>query len=64
MITKNHRKIQYPNQSEFESRVVELTNQSEKEDPAKLEIDLILGDVAKIKSLDMQTYNYFDHNSP
>ncbi|KXN99353.1 serine protease [Bacillus thuringiensis] len=51
--------------SEFEQRVVELTNAERvKQGLPALKIDTELSKVARIKSEDMQKNNYFDHNSP
>ncbi len=51
--------------SEFEQRVVELTNaERTKQGLPALQIDNELSKVARIKSEDMQKNNYFDHNSP
>jgi len=51
--------------SQFEQEVVELTNQERaKQGLAPLEIDTELSKVARAKSNDMATNNYFDHNSP
>ncbi|MBK5425758.1 CAP domain-containing protein [Bacillus sp. TH30] len=51
--------------SEFEQRVVELTNaERKKQGLSALQIDTELSKVARIKSEDMQKNNYFDHNSP
>ncbi|AZQ48572.1 CAP domain-containing protein [Bacillus sp. GX] len=51
--------------SEFEQRVVELTNaERTKQGLPALKIDTELSKVARIKSEDMQKNNYFDHNSP
>jgi len=51
--------------SEFEQRVVELTNaECAKQGLPALKIDTELSKVARIKSEDMQKNNYFDHNSP
>ncbi|MBP3969803.1 serine protease [Bacillus sp. WL1] len=51
--------------SEFEQRVVELTNaERAKQGLSALKIDTELSKVARIKSEDMQKNNYFDHNSP
>ncbi|MEC2883904.1 CAP domain-containing protein [Bacillus thuringiensis] len=51
--------------SEFEQRVVELTNaERAKQGLPALKIDTELSKVARIKSEDMQKNNYFDHNSP
>ncbi|BAC12823.1 CAP domain-containing protein [Oceanobacillus iheyensis] len=51
--------------SQFEQQVVELTNQErEKQGLQPLELDTELSKVAKEKSKDMQSSNYFDHNSP
>ncbi|PGM70848.1 serine protease [Bacillus cereus] len=51
--------------SEFEQRVVELTNaERAKQGLPTLKIDTELSKVARIKSEDMQKNNYFDHNSP
>ncbi|WP_010651469.1 CAP domain-containing protein [Oceanobacillus massiliensis] len=51
--------------SQFEQEVVELTNQERaKQGLAPLEIDTELSKVAREKSNDMATNNYFDHNSP
>ncbi|OUB42754.1 CAP domain-containing protein [Bacillus thuringiensis] len=51
--------------SEFEQRVVELTNaERAKQGLPALKIDTELSKVARIKSADMQKNNYFDHNSP
>ncbi|MDA2064252.1 CAP domain-containing protein [Bacillus cereus] len=51
--------------SEFEQRVVELTNaERAKQGLPSLKIDTELSKVARIKSEDMQKNNYFDHNSP
>ncbi|TYS63649.1 hypothetical protein FZC76_19370 [Sutcliffiella horikoshii] len=51
--------------SEFEKKVVELTNaERQKQGLAPLELDVELSKVAKEKSKDMQQNNYFSHNSP
>lgn len=51
--------------SEFEQRVVELTNaERAKQGLPALKIDTELSKVARIKSEDMEKNNYFDHNSP
>lgn len=51
--------------SQFEQEVVDLTNQErEKQGLAPLELDPELSKVAREKSKDMQSNNYFDHNSP
>ncbi|HDR7672972.1 Uncharacterized protein BCZB5J_01252 [Bacillus cereus] len=51
--------------SEFEQRVVELTNaERAKQGLPALKIDTELSKVARVKSEDMQKNNYFDHNSP
>ncbi|MFB6585551.1 CAP domain-containing protein [Bacillus thuringiensis] len=51
--------------SEFEQRVVELTNaERAKQGLSALKINTELSKVARIKSEDMQKNNYFDHNSP
>ncbi|KLA21776.1 CAP domain-containing protein [Bacillus cereus] len=51
--------------SEFEQRVVELTNaERAKQGLPALKIDTKLSKVARVKSEDMQKNNYFDHNSP
>ncbi|WIL48693.1 CAP domain-containing protein [Bacillus bombysepticus] len=51
--------------SEFEQRVVELTNaERAKQGLPALKIDTELSKVARIKSEDMQKNHYFDHNSP
>ncbi|EJQ42549.1 hypothetical protein IEE_03903 [Bacillus cereus BAG5X1-1] len=51
--------------SEFEQRVVELTNaERTKQGLPALQIDTELSKVARAKSEDMQKNNYFDHNSP
>lgn len=51
--------------SEFEQRVVELTNaERTKQGLPALKIDTELSKVARVKSEDMQKNNYFDHNSP
>ena len=51
--------------SEFEQRVVELTNaERAKQGLPALKVDAELSKVARIKSEDMQKNNYFDHNSP
>ncbi|EEM84854.1 CAP domain-containing protein [Bacillus thuringiensis] len=51
--------------SEFEQRVVELTNaERAKQGLPALKIDTELSKVSRIKSEDMQKNNYFDHNSP
>ncbi|WP_445506008.1 CAP domain-containing protein [Niallia sp. 03190] len=51
--------------SAFEKEVVELTNKERAKNglPA-LQLDTELSKVAKAKSQDMSTNNYFDHNSP
>ena len=49
----------------FETRVVELTNvERAKQGLAALKIDSELSKVAKLKSQDIQSEGYFDHNSP
>ncbi|MFJ8420790.1 CAP domain-containing protein [Bacillus wiedmannii] len=51
--------------SEFEQRVVELTNaERAKQGLPALKIDTELSKLARVKSEDMQKNNYFDHNSP
>ncbi|MDZ5607225.1 CAP domain-containing protein [Bacillus pseudomycoides] len=51
--------------SEFEQRVVELTNaERTKQGLPALKVDAELSKVARAKSEDMQKNNYFDHNSP
>ncbi|MED2932061.1 CAP domain-containing protein [Bacillus wiedmannii] len=51
--------------SEFEQRVVELTNaERAKQGLPALKIDTELSKVARVKSEDMQKNNYFNHNSP
>ncbi|OLR26841.1 CAP domain-containing protein [Bacillus cereus] len=51
--------------SEFEQRVVELTNtERAKENLPPLQLETKLSNVARIKSEDMQKNNYFNHNSP
>ncbi|WP_242142469.1 MULTISPECIES: CAP domain-containing protein [unclassified Bacillus cereus group] len=51
--------------SEFEQRVVELTNaERTKQGLSALQVDNELSKVARAKSEDMQKNNYFDHNSP
>ncbi|MGZ7148466.1 CAP domain-containing protein [Bacillus sp. BC08] len=51
--------------SEFEQRVVELTNaERARQGLPALKIDTELSKVARVKSEDMQKNNYFDHNSP
>jgi uncharacterized YkwD family protein len=51
--------------SEFEKKVVELTNaERAKQGLAPLELDEELSKVAKEKSNDMKKNNYFSHNSP
>ncbi|MGD6833951.1 CAP domain-containing protein [Sutcliffiella halmapala] len=51
--------------SEFEKKVVELTNaERAKQGLAPLELDEELSKVAKEKSNDMKKNNYFAHNSP
>ncbi|KEK23567.1 CAP domain-containing protein [Bacillus gaemokensis] len=51
--------------SEFEQRVVELTNaERTKQGLSALQVDNELSKVARTKSEDMQKNNYFDHNSP
>ncbi|MFS0672574.1 CAP domain-containing protein [Ornithinibacillus sp. 179-J 7C1 HS] len=51
--------------SQFEQDVVDLTNQErEKYGLSPLKIDLELSKVAKEKSRDMASNNYFSHNSP
>ncbi len=51
--------------SQFEQEVVELTNQERaKQGLSPLEVDTELSKVAREKSRDMATSNYFDHNSP
>ncbi|MBM7601977.1 putative YkwD family protein [Virgibacillus halotolerans] len=51
--------------SQFEQEVVDLTNQErEKQGLDPLEVDAELSKVAREKSKDMATNNYFDHNSP
>ncbi|MEI3597959.1 MULTISPECIES: CAP domain-containing protein [unclassified Oceanobacillus] len=51
--------------SEFEAKVVELTNaERAKQGLAPLQIDNELSKVARDKSKDMATNGYFDHNSP
>ncbi|EOW9526862.1 CAP domain-containing protein [Bacillus cytotoxicus] len=51
--------------SEFEQRVVELTNaERTKQGLSALQVDNELSKVARAKSEDMQKNNYFNHNSP
>ena len=51
--------------SAFEVKVVELTNaERARQGLPALKIDYELSKVAKLKSQDMQSRNYFDHNSP
>ena len=51
--------------SAFEKQVVELTNQERaKNGLSPLTLDVELSKVARAKSQDMSTNNYFDHNSP
>ncbi|EOQ13989.1 hypothetical protein KOY_00304 [Bacillus cereus VDM021] len=51
--------------SEFEQRVVELTNaERAKQGLPALKVDAELSKVARTKSEDMQKNNYFDHTSP
>lgn len=51
--------------SEFEKKVVELTNaEREKQGLKPLQADEKLSQVARAKSEDMQKNNYFDHQSP
>ncbi|MFJ8527309.1 CAP domain-containing protein [Bacillus sp. NPDC094106] len=51
--------------SEFEQRVVELTNaERTKQGLPALQVDTELSKVARTKSEDMQKNHYFDHNSP
>ncbi|MGI2789582.1 CAP domain-containing protein [Bacillus cytotoxicus] len=51
--------------SEFEQRVVKLTNaERAKHGLSALQVDNELSKVARAKSEDMQKNNYFDHNSP
>ncbi|PEB54145.1 serine protease [Bacillus pseudomycoides] len=51
--------------SEFEQRVVELTNaERAKQGLPALQVDAELSKVARTKSEDMQKNHYFDHNSP
>ncbi|MRG86871.1 CAP domain-containing protein [Salinibacillus xinjiangensis] len=51
--------------SEFESKVVELTNaERSKEGLPKLKADTSLSNVARKKSQDMQAKGYFSHTSP
>ena len=51
--------------SNFERRVVELTNaERAKQGLPALKIDSELSKVAKLKSQDIQSKGYFDHNSP
>ncbi|WP_102029136.1 CAP domain-containing protein [Salirhabdus sp. Marseille-P4669] len=51
--------------SQFEQEVVELTNEErQKNGLAPLQIDTALSKVAREKSRDMATNNYFSHNSP
>src|SRR5690625_2081406 len=53
------------NVSEFEKRVIELTNKERAAYGLKpLQADYELGRVSKEKSRDMLNYQYFDHNSP
>lgn len=69
--TKQPQQEQQPKQeqssqlNEFEQQVVELTNQErEKQGLAPLKVDTELSKVAREKSKDMATNNYFSHNSP
>ncbi|HEO8421200.1 CAP domain-containing protein [Niallia sp. FSL W8-0635] len=51
--------------SAFEKEVVELTNKERAKNGLKaLTLDSELSKVAKVKSQDMSTNNYFDHTSP
>lgn len=51
--------------SEFEKKVVELTNaERQKQGLKPLQIDETLSKTAKAKSEDMKSKNYFSHNSP
>lgn len=51
--------------SQFESQVVELTNQERAKNGLQpLQVDNELSKVAREKSRDMATNGYFDHNSP
>jgi uncharacterized YkwD family protein len=49
----------------FESEVIELTNsEREKNGLPALQVDTTLCEIAKLKSKDMHTNNYFSHTSP
>lgn len=62
---ENNSQSQQSALSQFEQKVVELTNQErQKNGLAPLQIDTELSKVAKEKSRDMAANNYFDHNSP
>ncbi|MCP8615972.1 CAP domain-containing protein [Salirhabdus salicampi] len=51
--------------SEFERRVVELTNEERRNNGlSELKIDTQLSGIARTKSEDMQANNYFSHTSP
>jgi uncharacterized YkwD family protein len=51
--------------SQFEQEVVDLTNEERsKQGLQALQVDTNLSEVAREKSRDMATSNYFDHNSP
>ncbi|HDX9707612.1 TPA: serine protease [Bacillus thuringiensis] len=53
------------NLSQFEQRVVELTNiERTKQGLPALQVDMNLSKVARLKSADMQKNHYFDHTSP
>ncbi|WP_047980776.1 CAP domain-containing protein [Ornithinibacillus contaminans] len=62
---ENNSQSQQSALSQFEQKVVELTNQErQKNGLAPLQMDTELSKVAKEKSRDMAANNYFDHNSP
>ncbi|UII54448.1 CAP domain-containing protein [Cytobacillus spongiae] len=70
--TEQTQKQQTPNNNQatyslsaYEQQVVELTNQERaKQGLAPLKVDLSLSKVAREKSQDMKTNNYFSHTSP
>ncbi|MED2765867.1 CAP domain-containing protein, partial [Bacillus thuringiensis] len=62
---KEPSKDEKENLSQFEQRVVELTNmERKKQGLSTLQIDINLSKVAHVKSEDMQKNHYFNHTSP
>lgn len=63
--TEQEKPVEQGQLSQFEQKVVELTNvERSKQGLAPLQADVELSKVARDKSKDMQTRNYFDHTSP